>query len=231
MANYGLDIINADGVAFLGDEEDTMMYYGRMYVDSNWKSVFDIPSGINVALFFCGDLKGMVLDQRYSNGILQARVLKEGVTNPISSSNAGEIYVFVHSVDYPRDAYTYGLEIYKANGDIQYFGAASAMKFQTIITDLYAWDSESSDLTTRPAVLTMYTGTSGTGASPNNIEWSNYTTAWLHSAGVWRIATNSVFEAFDDFPIPTSFAMGQYINVPSIDTEFFDNLPIRGNWS
>ena len=233
---YGHEVYTSNGKLLLNPYEESLMYWGRKYITPQsleiWTSVFNIPRSENACLFFKGDGGDTYLHTGFSNQTnIQVQVRK--VTTNAPAPAGGWVYVFVRPTSIPLEGY--GSAFYGEGGRLQYHTTRPPLQVRDILSGLSIEAGEVRNVPQGSAVLVKKFGTSRSLENPNSPD-SIYRSTSYHAISYnsgTEVGIGRAVEGFVRGGSPntwTNFNSGSIVSVPTIDTNFYNQINSRGGY-
>lgn len=229
---YGQEIYNERGNLLFNPYESSLMYVGKMFVQSEYMDVMGIPRSENACLFFKGNDPLSYLETGYESDInLRVRIRKSSQWGYLSS---GWVYVFLKPNSIPFNSY--GLAVYGEDGALTYHSATPPLQISYVFNNVSAVGEER-DSTGNVAIMSQLFGGSRVEVDTGGIDKIYkvsairtycYSNGSNSKVGVEQMATNIGGSGSSNTWI--TFTAGEIVNLVGIDTDFYDQFDNLGNY-
>lgn len=226
---YGFRLLTASGNEFLGVDESTYMYWGKVTVSgTDVITPFNLPTSIPIEVYYYCNQTDVFMKKGQSSFLHTLEVIRGNTEIPISNTATGTAYIFVRPSDIPIESY--GLALYKENGSLQWHSSRPPMSFSHTAT-VNATRLSSNNVGAISAIPITNLGHSAE-AEPNNKTNLWFTNLASSSyGGVNTVSVVGEFISLEDTPqIYHTTPLGAIIRVGCITTSYFDSISNIANY-
>lgn len=229
---YGHEIYNERGSLIFNPYESSLMYVGKIFVESDYVDVMNIPRSENTCLFFKGNDPLSYMETGYESDInLRVRIKQYSQWGAPSS---GWVYVFLKPNSIPFNSH--GLAVYGQDGSLTYHSSAPPLQVSYVFNNVSAHGEERNS-TGNVAIMAQLFGNSREEVDTGGIDRIYkvsvlrtycYSNGANSKVGVEKMATNIGGSGSSNTWI--TFTAGEIVNLVGIDTDFYDQFDNLGNY-